>query len=162
MCWVVTFEKWMPLLDNDSDRRPFTFSVSVGVVPFASEEQQLVDGFLDEFSAAYLTVDFGQDPLDFLIDTGFNGHLAVSELIVRTLDLELKDIQTGITADGRSSDFDTVDLHVTWHGRTTVVRAQVLDEPLLGTRMLRGGELQAVWKSGSRVTINECPSPEAR
>ena len=104
----------------------------------------------------------GTHEIDFLIDTGFNGHLAVTESLVRNLDLELKDIQTGITADGRSSDFDTVDLHVTWHGRTTVVRAQVLDEPLLGTRMLRGSELQAVWKSGSRVTINECPSPEAR
>lgn len=95
--------------------------------------------------------------IDFLVDTGFNGHLAVSESIVRTLDLELKDIQSGITADGRASDFDTVDLRVTWHGRTTVVRAQVLDEPLLGTRMLRGSELRAVWKSGSDFTINECP-----
>ena len=48
-------------------------------MPFVSEEQQLVDGFLDEFSAAYLTVDFGQGPLDSLIDTGFNGALVVGE-----------------------------------------------------------------------------------
>ena len=100
--------------------------------------------------------------IDCLMDTGFNGYLAVSESIVRSLDLDLKDIQKGITADGRSSYFNTVDLQVTWHGRTTVVRAQVLDEPLLGTRMLRGSELRAVWKSGNLVTINECPSPEAR
>jgi len=79
MCWVVTFEKWMLLLDKDSDRSRSTFSALVVAVPFASEEQQLVDGFLDGFSAAYLTVDFGQGPLDFLIDTGFNGALVVGE-----------------------------------------------------------------------------------
>ena len=41
--------------------------------------------------------------IDFLVDTGFNGYLAVPESIVRTLDLELKDIPSGITADGRAA-----------------------------------------------------------
>ncbi len=126
----------------------------------------MIEGLIDENLEARVSLSVhhrgGTHEIDFLMDTGFNGHLAVTESIVRTLDLELKDIQTGITADGRSSDFDTVDLHVIWHGRTTVIRAQVLDEPLLGTRVLRGSELRAVWKSGSHVTINESPEPDAR
>lgn len=32
-----------------------------------------MDGFIDELNQAFLTVDLGQGPLDFQIDTGFNG-----------------------------------------------------------------------------------------
>ena len=57
------------------------------------------------------------------------------------------------TADGRLGYFETVDLDVVWHGRETTVRAQVLDEAMLGTRMLKGCELVAVWNAGGIVSI---------
>ncbi|MEZ6063585.1 MAG: hypothetical protein R3C19_24815 [Planctomycetaceae bacterium] len=36
-------------------------------------------GFLDDNNAAFLTVDFGQGPMHFQIDTGFDGALAVGD-----------------------------------------------------------------------------------
>jgi hypothetical protein len=38
-----------------------------------------VEGFLDERNQAFLTLDFGQGPLVFEIDTGFTGTLLVGE-----------------------------------------------------------------------------------
>jgi clan AA aspartic protease len=95
----------------------------------------------------------GTGEIEFLLDTGFNGHLSVTRAMVETLGLELKDVQSGITADGRLGYYETVDLNVVWHGRETTVRAQVLDEAMLGTRMLKGCELTAVWTAGGIVTV---------
>ena len=93
------------------------------------------------------------DEIDFLLDTGFNGHLAVTPALVETLGLELQEVQSGITADWRLGYFETVDLDVVWHGRETTVRAQVLDEAMLGTRMLKGCELVGAWNAGGVVSI---------
>ena len=38
-----------------------------------------MDGHLDERNQAFLTLDFGQGPLDFEVDTGFAGTLVVDE-----------------------------------------------------------------------------------
>ena len=38
-----------------------------------------MQGYLDERNQAFLTLDFGQGPLDFEIDTGFDGTLVVGE-----------------------------------------------------------------------------------
>jgi|GEM_PF-6123375 len=46
-----------------------------------------MQGFLEPDNQALLTIDFGQGPLDFLIDTGFNGTLIVGEEILDTRDL---------------------------------------------------------------------------
>ena len=38
-----------------------------------------MDGLIDQLNEAFLTIDFGQGPLDFQIDTGFSGTLIVGE-----------------------------------------------------------------------------------
>ena len=117
----------------------------------------MITGRIDENLEARigLSVKVGADmgEIEFLLDTGFNGHLSVTRSLVETLGLELQDVQSGITADGRLGYFETVDLDVVWHGRETTVRAQVLDEAMLGTRMLKGCELVAVWNAGGIVSI---------
>ena len=117
----------------------------------------MITGHIDENLEARikLSVNVGADmgEIDFLLDTGFNGHLSVTRALVEMLGLELKDVQSGITADGRLGYFETVDWDVVWHGRETTVRAQVLDEAMLGTRMLKGCELTAVWNAGGDVSI---------
>lgn len=45
----------------------------------------------------------------FVVDTGFNGFIAVPQCLVERLGLPLRDVQLGITADGHSSFFDTVE-----------------------------------------------------
>jgi clan AA aspartic protease len=93
--------------------------------------------------------------VDFLIDTGFSGYMAVPLTIVESLDLEFQDLQRGIMADGRRGFFDTVDLCVIWHDQPIIVRAQVLGEPLIGTRMLKGHSVQANWQHGGEVRLTK-------
>ena len=44
-------------------------------------------GFLDELHQSFLTLDIGQGPLDFLVDTGFAGTLVVGEELFDLHDL---------------------------------------------------------------------------
>ena len=92
--------------------------------------------------------------VEFLIDTGFNGYLAVPISLVRELNLPLGVVQSGVTADGRAGYFDTVSLQLIWHGVPMPIRAQVLDEPLIGTRLLRGNSFAAQWVVNGPFSIS--------
>ena len=94
----------------------------------------------------------------FLVDSGFNGYLAVPQSVVSQLNLPLATVQRGMTADGRVSYFDTVDVCVIWDGQPKFLRAQVLDEPLVGTQMLSGHDLQARWEVGGLFRLSLIPS----
>ena len=60
-----------------------------------------VDGSLDARVELLLLHDDQQLRVSFLVDSGFNGYLAVSEAVVRQLNLPLATVQRGSTADGR-------------------------------------------------------------
>ena len=92
--------------------------------------------------------------VEFLVDTGFNGFLALPTSIVQQLGLPLATVQLGTTADGRVSYFDTVNVCVIWHDRPKFIRAQVLDEPMLGTRFLSGHDMQARWEVGGEFRLS--------
>ena len=94
-----------------------------------------------------------KEDLSFLVDSGFNGYLAIPEAVVRQLNLPLATVQRGATADGRVSYFDPVDVCVIWDGKPTNVRAQVLDETLIGTRMFRGFDMQVRWEAGGEIQL---------
>ncbi len=94
----------------------------------------------------------------FLVDSGFNGFLAVPQSVVSQLSLPLATVQRGTTADGRVSFFDTVEVCVIWDGRPKIIRAQVLDEPLIGTRLLSGHDMQARWEVGGDFRLSLIPS----
>ena len=53
--------------------------------------------------------------VEFLVDTGFNGYLALPMSLVSSLELPLGEVQGGITADGRIGFFDTVRVQIIWH-----------------------------------------------
>jgi len=90
---------------------------------------------------------------NFLVDTGFNGFIAVPQTMVDRLGLVLLDVQEGITADGRLGYFDTVEIAVLWHGRELTVQSQILDEALIGTRLLRGSRIRADWVRDGQFQI---------
>ena len=101
----------------------------------------------------------GERRLDvlFLVDSGFNGYLAVPQSVVSQLKLPLATVQRGMTADGRVSYFDTVEVCVIWDDQPKFLRAQVLDEPLIGTRLLSGHDLQARWEVGGEFRLSLIP-----
>ena len=91
--------------------------------------------------------------IEFLIDTGFTGFLSIPTAWVERLGLRVIDIQRGITADGRAAYFETVDVTIIWHDEPRTIRAQVLEEPLIGTRLLRSNEATIRWEAGSTFEI---------
>jgi clan AA aspartic protease len=122
----------------------------------------MIVGRVDENIEARVTLSLlnrgAKEDISFLVDSGFNGYLAIPESVVRQLNLPLATVQRGATADGRVSYFDTVDVCVIWDGNPTNVRAQVLDEPLIGTRMLRGFDMQVRWEVGGVIQLTPVSS----
>ena len=97
------------------------------------------------------------ETIEFLVDTGFTGFLALPPSLVRTLGLSAIDIQRGMTADGRVGYFETIDVCILWHNQPKVLRAQVLDEPLIGTRLLRSHQSTMRWEAGATFELNRIP-----
>ncbi len=92
--------------------------------------------------------------IHFLIDTGFTGYLSLTRTWVHKLGLRVIDIQRGMTADGRVGYFETVDVWIIWHNELRVIRAQVLDEPLIGTRLLRSHQASLQWVAGAQFELH--------
>lgn len=104
-----------------------------------------IDANFEAFIELCLQIDLAVYSQRFIVDTGFNGFVAVPQSLVDQLGLKLLDVQQGITADGRAGYFDTVELTVMWHDEARTVQAQILDEALIGTRLLRGSRIHADW-----------------
>jgi predicted aspartyl protease len=103
-----------------------------------------VDGHLDERNQAFLTLDFGQGPLDFEIDTGFAGTLLVGEELFDSAQATLAGYVEADLASDRSYVYPCFFVEFPWHGET--VRVQVLIGPgtecLLGTEFLNPHRLE--------------------
>jgi len=93
---------------------------------------------------AFLTVDFGQGVLDFLIDTGFSGTLVIGEEVfdrgqatrAGTIEAELAAHQVWT--------FERYDIQFTWFGREVLVRVLIGPgkECLIGTELLNPHRLE--------------------
>lgn len=118
----------------------------------------MIEGIIDENLEARIelrvSTDEGHQVVKFLVDTGFNGFAAIPMSLVRKLNLTLGAVQSGVTADGRAGYFDTVSINLLWYGVPLSVRAQVLDEPLIGTRLLSGSSLSAQWVAGGLFQVS--------
>ncbi len=118
----------------------------------------MIEGRIDSNLEARIQVQVmttgGIKEVEFLVDTGFNGFIAVPISLVREFSLPLGAVQSGVTADGRAGYFDTVTIEFLWHGSAISHRAQVLDEPLIGTRLLRGNAVSAEWIAEGRFHLS--------
>lgn len=75
--------------------------------------------------------------IPFVLDSGFTGYLSLSPENVQQLQLIPKGLQPGFLADGSYVEMRVVEVHVNWHGAKKRIEAQILGEPLIGTRMLK-------------------------
>ena len=103
-----------------------------------------MDGFLDDPDEAFLTIDFGQGPLDFQIDTGFSGTLIVGEeLFDRSQAAPAGSIEAQLAAD-QTWTYERYDVQFAWMGQRALVRILVGPgkECLLGTEMLNPHRLE--------------------
>lgn len=103
-----------------------------------------MEGHLDELNQAFLTIDFGQGPLDFHIDTGFSSTLVIGEELfdrsgatpAGTIEAELAAQQVWI--------YERFDIQFTWLGQQVLVRALIGPgkECLIGTELLNPHRLE--------------------
>ena len=74
---------------------------------------------------------------------------------MRQLGLIPRGMQEGRLADGTAASFRLVTVNVIWNGSPRTIEAQILGEPLIGTRMLKGCELRAKFEMNGEVAISE-------
>ena len=94
-------------------------------------------------------------PVGVMLDTGFDGYLALPEEAIRRLGLPLRGQIRVMLAVGDAL-VSSYSAQVSWHGKSTPVEIIATDgEALLGTALLRGSKLTASFNPGGAVLIEE-------
>lgn len=116
-----------------------------------------MDGFLDELHQAFLLVDLGQGPLDFLVDTGFAGTLVVGEELFDPTDAEWVGESEAELAADQTQLFDLYEIEISWLGQPTRMTALVGPGKgcRLGTALLNPHDLRINYRQRTvRLTID--------
>ena len=96
-------------------------------------------------------------PFEFMVDTGFNGHLTLPLTAIQELGLSWFLRRPGELGDGEARSFDVYRAIVSWDGRireVSVARSET-QPPLLGMAMLWGSRLTVEAREGGTVTIED-------
>jgi clan AA aspartic protease len=94
-------------------------------------------------------------PAEVIIDTGFEGELALpANIVARLLPGQKMDYRTIMLADGRLRNVPFAYIDVIWHDEIVKVEALVTEgNPLLGMMMLPGSMLSLEVTDGGEVSI---------
>ncbi len=112
---------------------------------------------------AWLTIEMlapsGQPaPIEVVLDTGFNGQLALPTATIRRLELPEEIGRLGVTATGERVSLDTYRGTVLWEGQHRTVEIVRADsEPLLGMELLQGSRVTLDVREGGPVIIDVLP-----
>jgi len=94
-----------------------------------------------------------------VLDTGFNGALALPPHLIGELGLRLKTRGSAALADGTEISLDIYEAMISWDGRLLRVLVGAADnDPLLGMALLHGHELALQVVEGGEVLIKELES----
>ena len=95
---------------------------------------------------------------EVILDTGFNGELALSAEAIRELDLTYNGHTFGFLADGSEAGVDYYDGVVLWHGRRLEVEIlETAGESLLGMALLLGSRISIDALVNGEVIIEPPP-----
>lgn len=123
----------------------------------------MITGVVTTLREAVLTLTVrgpqGQEQeIQAVIDTGFDGALTLSSVLIDALGLEWRRRGRALLADGGESVFDIYEAIVVWDGqprRVTVDAADIM--PLVGMSLLYGYELTVQIVEGGQVFITALP-----
>ncbi len=91
-----------------------------------------------------------------VIDTGFTGHITLSEELARSLTLPELGSEELMLADGSMEIASVHRASVEWHGRPRTVPALAVGgEPLIGMALLAGSRFEMDAVPGGEVLIEE-------
>lgn len=109
-----------------------------------SEARISMDGFVDELNQAFLTVDLGNGPIDFQIDTGFSGAFLIGEEVFDLEHAVETEVVEAVLAADNSQTFQGYELVIQWLAEETLV--PILVGPgkdfLIGNAMLNPHRLE--------------------
>ena len=96
-------------------------------------------------------------PFEFMVDTGFNGHLTLPLAAIEELGLSWFLRRPGELGDGEGRSFEIYRAVVDWNGNNRVasVARSETQPPLLGMAMLWGSRLIVEAREGGEVTIED-------
>ena len=96
----------------------------------------------------------GQITVEFVVDTGFDGELALPSDIIRKLDVAFQRAKPILLADGFSRRQPGYEIVLEWQDELRPTEILALEGiPLLGSVLLAGSFLQAEMTDGGEVTI---------
>ncbi len=97
-------------------------------------------------------------PIDFLIDTGFNGEMALPSSVVSALGMPFEQLIETVVADGSSVWVNRHRAIIVWDGNIRIVRVVAMGGlALIGTGLLAGHDLRARFEPGGVIEIEKIP-----
>ena len=98
------------------------------------------------------------NPIEVLLDTGFDGQLSLPVFVVRQLNLGRGILRFGELADGTKVQFMSYRATVLWDGQRRQVEViESGNDPLLGMELLLGSRVVLDVREGGPVTIGALP-----
>ena len=96
--------------------------------------------------------------LEAVLDTGFNGDLALPRDVILELGLAYRGKLSWILATGQEESMSNYDGAVSWHGQSRdVVVVETASESILGMALVIGSKLTVDARIGGEVLIEENP-----
>lgn len=96
--------------------------------------------------------------VEVIIDTGFDGSLALPSAIINALGLPWRRRGRALLADGRETLFDIYEATIIWDGEPRRLAVDAVDAaPLIGMRLLEGYELRIEVVCGGSVVVKRLP-----
>lgn len=96
----------------------------------------------------------GAVEIEFLVDTGFDGDLALPMTLLRLIEARQDTFLRRRMADGTIVACPVFDLEMDWEDETRVLKVLVLGgEPLLGTRFLQDQHFHAEMTEGGEIVV---------
>ena len=93
--------------------------------------------------------------IEAVLDTGFNGEMALPAVAIRQLDLPMGIRRPAVTATGDRVSLTTYYATVLWQGQPRSVEVVEADsEPLLGMELFLGSRVTLDVREGGPVTID--------
>ena len=122
----------------------------------------MIRGYVNRYLEPVVTIEMEDNQGDLqsfeaIMDTGFNGELALPAQMIEHLGLSSRGQALGWTvATGDEVPLAEYDGVVSWHGQSRrVVVVETGDEPLLGTSLLSGSRISIYMRTGGAVLIEE-------
>ena len=124
----------------------------------------MIGGLVNDDLEAIVTVSVADadevyHPFEFVVDTGFSGHLALPEDVIQRLGLRFRIRSSTIQAIG-TAPANFYSGAAFWHQEKRVILVLETDgEYLLGMAMLEGSTLTVAAHPGGAVTIEDAGLP---